>query len=147
MDDIECPDILLVEDNPNDAELALRVIRKHGADAKVLVAKDGAEALDFIRGEGDFAGRNTGLLPGVIFLDLKLPRVDGLEVLREIKSDVKTAAVPVVVFTSSGEERDIAECRRLGANSYVVKPLEYEEYASTVGEMTNYWLKRNRRPE
>ena len=138
--------ILLVEDNPNDAELALRVMKKLGFGDKVLLLKDGAEAIDFIRGTGDFEGRGGGTMPVVIFLDLRLPKIDGMDVLREIKSGEKTRMIPVVVFTSSGETRDIEECYRLGVNSYVVKPVEYEQYVKTMSDMLSYWMRSNRRP-
>lgn len=138
--------ILLVEDNPNDAELVLRILNKQALAGKVHVVKDGAEALDYIHGEGKFSGRDTGRRPGVIFLDLRLPKVDGMEVLAVIKADERTRNIPVVVFTSSNEERDIVECYRLGVNSYVVKPVDYEAYSKTVAEMGGYWLTVNRHP-
>jgi CheY-like chemotaxis protein len=131
-------EILLVEDNPHDVELTLRALKKHHLANKVQVAKDGAEALDFI-----FAGQNSNQLK-VILLDLKLPKVSGLEVLQKLKSEDRTRGIPVVVLTSSHEDRDIQECYNLGVNSYVVKPVEFDSFAKTVAEMGFYWLLVNK---
>jgi two-component system, response regulator len=135
-------EILLVEDNPNDVELTLRSLDKHHLANKVQVVKDGAEALDFIFNTGSFAGQANHLK--VILLDLKLPKVSGLEVLQKLKNDEHARTIPVVVLTSSHEDRDIEECYRLGVNSYVVKPVEFESFAKTVAEMGFYWLLVNK---
>ena len=135
-------EILLVEDNPHDVELTLRALKKHNLANKVQVVKDGAEALDFIFNTGSFAGRTNQLK--VILLDLKLPKVSGLEVLQKLKNEERTRSIPVVVLTSSHEDRDIQECYRLGVNSYVVKPVEFEAFAKTVAEMGFYWLLVNK---
>lgn len=135
-------EILLVEDNPHDVELTLRALKKHNLANKVQVVKDGAEALDFIFITGSFAGRTNQLK--VILLDLKLPKVSGLEVLQRLKNEESTRSIPVVVLTSSHEDRDIQECYRLGVNSYVVKPVEFEAFAKTVAEMGFYWLLVNK---
>jgi two-component system, response regulator len=136
-------EILLVEDNPNDAELTLRALRKNNLANSVVHAKDGAEALDFIfgtNGNGDRAVENK---PKVILLDLKLPKVDGIEVLARLKSDARTKTIPVVVMTSSREDSDLARCYDLGANSYIVKPVEFESFVRAVSEMGFYWLLLN----
>ena len=135
-------EILLVEDNPHDVELTLRALKKHNLANKVQVVKDGAEALDFIFKTGSFAGQANQLK--VILLDLKLPKVSGLEVLQKLKNEESTRSIPVVVLTSSHEDRDIQECYRLGVNSYVVKPVEFEAFAKTVAEMGFYWLLVNK---
>lgn len=136
-------EILLVEDNPSDAELTLRALKKHHLTNHVLHVKDGAEALEFLFASGAFDGRRVEHTPRVILLDLKLPKVDGLEVLRQIKADGRTRAIPVVVMTSSREDRDLEECYRLGVNSYVVKPVEFENFVKAVTEMGFYWLLLN----
>ena len=135
-------EILLVEDNPHDVELTLRALKKHNLANKVQVVKDGAEALDFIFNTGSFSGQTNH--PKVILLDLKLPKVSGLEVLQRLKNEESTRSIPVVVLTSSHEDRDIQECYRLGVNSYVVKPVEFEAFARTVAEMGFYWLLVNK---
>ncbi len=136
-------EILLVEDNPHDVELTLRSLQKHNLANRVQVVKDGAEALDFIfNTTGSFAGQANHLK--VILLDLKLPKVSGLEVLQRLKQEEHTRSIPVVVLTSSHEDRDIQECYRLGVNSYVVKPVEFEAFAKTVAEMGFYWLLVNK---
>ncbi|MGA8573642.1 MAG: response regulator [Desulfobaccales bacterium] len=135
-------EILLVEDNPHDVELTLRSLQKHNLANRVQVVKDGAEALDFIFNTGSFAGQANHLK--VILLDLKLPKVSGLEVLQRLKDDARTRSIPVVVLTSSHEDQDIEECYRLGVNSYVVKPVEFESFAKTVAEMGFYWLLVNK---
>jgi two-component system, response regulator len=134
-------EILLVEDNPNDAELTLRALQQHRLANRVLVARDGAEAIEFLFGEGLKAG-----VPKVILLDLKLPKVDGLEVLRRLKAEERTRAVPVVVLTSSREEPDIATSYRLGANSYIVKPVDFEAFVRAVADVGLYWLLLNEPP-
>lgn len=139
-------EILLVEDNPNDAELTVRALKKHNLANRLHHVKDGAEALDFIFCNGAYAGRRVEETPKVILLDLKLPKVDGLEVLRRVKSDQRTKATPVVVLTSSREERDIVESYRLGVNSYIVKPVEFESFARAVSDLGLYWMLLNRPP-
>lgn len=137
-------DILLVEDNPTDAELCIRTLRKHGFADRLSWSKDGAEALDFIYCRGRYAGRSGRPYPRVILLDLRLPKVDGAEVLKQLKSDERTRTIPVVVLTSSKEERDITESYRLGVNSYISKPVTYEEFADTVARLGVYWLLTNK---
>jgi CheY-like chemotaxis protein len=131
-------DILLVEDNPNDAELTQRALRKTDIGARLLIARDGAEAIEQVL--------TQGLRPRVIFLDLKLPKIDGLEVLRRIRADERTRGIPVVVLTSSQEERDITESYKLGVNSYVVKPVEFDKFYRTVSDLGTYWLVLNKTP-
>lgn len=139
-------EILLVEDNPNDVELTLRALKKHNLANKVHVVKDGAEALEYIFANGSYAHRKIENHPKVILLDLKLPKVDGLEVLRRIKSDERTKLIPVVVLTSSKEERDLVESYRLGANSYITKPVDFESFVKAVSELGLYWLLLNEPP-
>jgi len=139
-------EILLVEDNPHDVELTLRALKKNNLANSVHVVKDGAEALEFIFGTGAYAERDINKTPKVILLDLKLPKVDGLEVLRKIKSDERTRVIPVVVLTSSQEERDIVESYRLGVNSYITKPVDFDKFVKTVAEMGFYWLLVNKPP-
>jgi two-component system response regulator len=139
-------EILLVEDNPNDVELALHALKKNNLSNQVHVVRDGVEALDFIFGTGPYAGRDLGAVPRVILLDLKLPRVDGLEVLRRVKADPRTRAIPVVVLTSSREERDIIESYQLGVNSYIVKPVNFEQFSETARQLGYYWLLLNKQP-
>lgn len=140
-------EILLVEDNPSDLELALHALRKHKLANRIEVARDGAEALDFIFCTGRFANRKPENGPRVIMLDLKLPKVDGLEVLERLKSDPKTRNIPVVVLTSSREERDIVESYRLGVNSYIVKPVDFEQFINAVQQLGFYWLLLNQPPK
>ncbi len=139
-------EILLVEDNPNDLELALRALKKRNLANKVVVARDGAEALDFIFGTGEYADRDVTARPKVVLLDLKLPKVDGLEVLRRIKADERTKAIPVVVLTSSQEERDVVDSYRLGVNSYIVKPVDFDQFIESVSQLGLYWLVCNKPP-
>jgi len=139
-------EILLVEDNPNDVELTLRALKKHNITNKVHVVKDGAEALEYIFATGVYAHRKIEDYPKVILLDLKLPKVDGLEVLRQIKSNERTKLIPVVVLTSSKEERDLVESYRLGANSYIAKPVDFESFVKAVSELGLYWLLLNQPP-
>ena len=139
-------DILLVEDNPNDAELALHAFRKHKLTNNIHLVRDGAEALEFIFRTGPYADRDPEEQPRVILLDLKLPKVDGLEVLRRIKGDPSTRSIPVVMLTSSREERDIIEGYRLGVNSYIVKPVEFDQFTNAVRELGMYWLLLNKPP-
>ncbi len=136
-------DILLVEDNPFDAELTLRALKKHNLANRVQVLEDGAMALEYIFGNG--YDENSGhRCPKVILLDLKLPKVDGLEVLRALKSDVRTRSIPIVVMTSSHEDLDLRECYNLGVNSYVVKPVEFEAFSKVVADLGFYWLLVNK---
>ncbi len=139
-------EILLVEDNPTDAELAMRALKKSNLANNLVWVKDGADALDFLFGRGAYAGRDIGCTPRVILLDLRLPKVDGLEVLRTIKHDEHTKNIPVVVLTSSKEDRDITESYQLGVNSFISKPVEFNAFAKTVAELGMYWLLINRPP-
>ncbi|HEX3034209.1 MAG TPA: response regulator [Thermodesulfobacteriota bacterium] len=139
-------EILLVEDNPNDVELTLRALRKHKLANNIHVVRDGAEALEFIFTTGAYSDRKIENGPKVILLDLKLPKVDGLEVLRRIKSDEKTKVTPVVVLTSSREEQDIVASYKLGVNSYIVKPVDFDKFVEAVSELGLYWLLLNQPP-
>jgi CheY-like chemotaxis protein len=138
--------IFLVEDNPDDVELNLRALRKHNITNQIVVMKDGAEALDYLFGAGQFLGRDTSLAPTLILLDLKLPKVGGLEVLKRLRQDPRTRLVPVVVLTSSVEEKDIIESYSLGCNSYVRKPVDFAEFAEAVRQLGLYWLLINESP-
>ena len=138
MIDPEPVDILLVEDNPNDAELAQRALKKVNLGAHLAIVRDGAEALEYLL--------SSKPKPKVVFLDLKLPKIDGIEVLRRTRSDDRTRSVPVVILTSSQEERDVVECYRLGVNSYVVKPVEFDKFYKAVGDLATYWLVLNKSP-
>ncbi len=136
-------EILLVEDNPNDAELTLRALGKQNLAGKVMLVKDGVEALDYLFATGPYFERNLSDMPKVILLDLKLPKVNGFEVLQAIRADERTRLIPVVMLTSSAEEQDINECYRLGVNSYIVKPLDYSKFVEALTELSNYWLTIN----
>jgi two-component system response regulator len=143
----EIVEILLVEDNPEDLQLALRALAKAKLTNHIEVVRDGAEALEFIFGEGSYAGRKLENGPKVILLDLKLPKVDGLEVLKRIKSDERTMAIPVVMLTSSKEQSDLVESYRLGVNSYIVKPVNFERFAQAVQDLGMYWVLLNQSPK
>ena len=136
-------ELLLVEDNPQDLELALRALRGANLGNRIQVARDGAEALEYIFCEGPHAARSIADAPKVILLDLKLPKIDGLEVLKRLKDDPRTRAIPVVVLTSSKEQRDLIESYHLGVNSYIVKPVNFERFATAVRELGLYWLLLN----
>jgi CheY-like chemotaxis protein len=140
-------EILLVEDNPSDAELALRALKKNNLANNVIRACDGEEALDFIFARGQFKERKRENGPKVILLDLKLPKIDGLEVLRIIKADPVTKIIPVVVLTSSKEEKDMIESYRLGVNSYIVKPVDFDQFTNSVRDIGLYWLLLNELPD
>jgi len=138
--------ILLVEDNPDDVELTLRALKKNNVTNEVVVAHDGVEALDYLFGSGAYAGRDLSVMPTVILLDLKLPKMDGLEVLRRLRADDRTRLLPVVILTSSKEEQDIVNGYRLGANSYVRKPVDFAQFTEAVGQLRLYWLLLNEGP-
>jgi two-component system response regulator len=138
--------ILLVEDNADDEALTLRALKKNNIANPVVVVRDGKEALDYLFGTGEFAGRNTSDIPQVVLLDLNLPRVGGLEVLRRMRAERSTATVPVVVLTSSKEDHDLVESYRLGANSYVRKPVDFVEFVEAARQLGLYWLVLNEAP-
>lgn len=144
MNEPHAVELLLVEDNPQDLELALRALQKANLANRIQVARDGEEALDFLFGVGAHRGREFAAAPKVILLDLKLPKIDGLEVLRRLKADPRTQSIPVVVLTSSNEQRDVVESYRLGVNSYIVKPVNFEGFSRAVRELGFYWLLLNR---
>ena len=140
-------EVILVEDNPADAEMTLAALSEHNFANKVQLLKDGAEAVDYIMNNVDcVAGQTDKCCPKVILLDLKLPKIDGLEVLRRIRSDERTKSVPVVVLTSSNEEKDRIESYKLGVNSYIVKPVNFDDFARSVAEIGCYWLLMNKPP-
>lgn len=143
IDDVE---ILLVEDNPTDAELAMLALKEGNLANKLIWVKDGAEALDFLFATGAYSSRKVENGPKVVLLDLRLPKVDGLEVLSRIKADERTRQIPVVVMTSSREDRDISASYKLGVNSYISKPVEFDEFAKVVSQLGLYWLLINRPP-
>lgn len=135
--------ILLVEDNANDEFLTLRALKKHNIANDVVVARDGAEALDYLFGTGTYEGRDPAELPVVMLLDLKLPKVDGMEVLRRVRADERTHLIPVVILTSSNEDRDVINGYKLGTNSYVQKPVDFTAFVDAVGQLGLYWLMLN----
>jgi two-component system response regulator len=138
--------ILLVEDNADDEALTLRALNKHKIANRIDVVRDGAEALDYLFGTGTHAGRDPHDLPQVILLDLKLPKVDGLEVLRRIRSDPRTHRLPVVILTSSKEEQDMLQAYSIGVNSYVRKPVDFNQFVEAIGQLGLYWLVLNEAP-
>lgn len=140
-------EILMVEDNPRDVELTLRALKKRGLANQFFVVNDGAEALDFLFGRGKFSQRDITRTPKVVLLDLKLPKISGLEVLQAVKSDLQTQAIPVVMVTSSAEDPDIEAAYALGANGYVVKPVEFGAFQTVMSDLGFYWLMINRPPQ
>ena len=139
-------EILLVEDDPDDAEMTIDAMRKNNLANNLIHAVDGEEALDFLFGTGKFIGRNISLKPRLILLDLKMPKVDGMEVLQKVKSDEATKKIPVVILTSSKEDPDVSRCYELGANGYIVKPVEFEGFMKAVSELGMYWMLLNQAP-
>ncbi len=138
--------ILLVEDNPDDELLAIRALKKNNISNEVVVARDGVEALDYLFGTGAHAGRDMSEMPQIILLDLKLPKIDGLEVLRRLRNDQRTKLLPVVVLTSSKEEQDLTESYSLGANSYIRKPINFAQFTEAIRQLGLYWLVLNESP-
>jgi two-component system response regulator len=139
-------EILLVEDNPTDAELCIRSLRKYNLANKLIWVKDGAEALDFLHAKGAYADRRDCPLPKVVLLDLRLPKVDGLEVIRNVRADNRLKLVPIVVLTSSKEEPDVKKSYELGANAFVNKPVEFDDFATAVAKLGMFWLLINKPP-
>lgn len=138
--------ILLVEDNPDDVELTLRAFKKNNIGNRIVVAKDGVDALDYLFGRGAYTGRDAQDLPVVVLLDLKLPKIDGLEVLKKMRQHEPTSLIPVVILTSSGEESDVVNGYKGGANSYVRKPIDFEQFIEAVKQVGLYWLLWNESP-
>lgn len=142
----EAVEILLVEDDPGDAELTLRALKRHNLANRVVHVVDGEQALDFVFCRGEYSSREIGSGPRVVILDLKLPKVDGIEVLKAMKADQCARLIPVVVLTSSKEERDVVETYRLGVNSYIVKPVDFDKFVLAVKDLGMYWLLLNQAP-
>jgi CheY-like chemotaxis protein len=138
--------ILLVEDNPDDEALAIRALKRHHVGNEIVVARDGVEALEYLFGTGSYADRDVSLKPSVILLDLKLPRVDGLEVLRRLRGDDRTKLLPVVVLTTSSEEQDLLDSYSLGCNSYIRKPVDFIQFSEAIRQLGMYWLLMNQPP-
>lgn len=138
--------ILLVEDNPDDVELTVRALKKGNILNEIVVVRDGVEALDYLFGTGAYAGRDLSIMPTVVMLDLKLPKIDGLEVLRYMRADERTKFIPVVILTSSREEQDLLNGYRLGANSYIRKPVDFAQFIEAVHQLKLYWLILNELP-
>jgi two-component system, response regulator len=147
MNEAPAVEILLVEDNPNDVELALHALKKNKLGNRVQVTRDGEEALDYIFCRGQYSERDINHVPKLILLDLKLPKVDGIEVLRQIKGNELTKTIPVVVLTTSREERDIIETYRLGVNSYILKPVDFDQFVESVRQIGFYWMLFNQLPK
>ena len=139
--------ILLVEDNPDDEVLTRRALKKNNIGNEVVVARDGAEALDYLFGMGTYEGRDMSEMPQVVLLDLKLPKVDGLEVLRRLRADERTRLLPVVILTSSGEQQDLVDGYGYGANSYIRKPVDFAQFVEAVRQLGLYWLVLNETPQ
>ena len=139
-------EVLLVEDNPHEAQLALRCFKKYDLGSRLLHIDDGVDALDFIFVQGKYAGTRPSEALKVIFLDLKLPKIDGLEILRQIKMNEKTRMIPVVILTSSREESDVAAAYRIGANSFMVKPVDFETFNQVISDLARYWILSNEAP-
>lgn len=146
MNDASPKTILLVEDNPDDEALAIRALKRHHISNEVIVARDGVEALEYLFCTGMYAGRDINLKPTVILLDLKLPRVDGLEVLRRLREDDRTKLLPVVVLTTSSEEQDMLNSYSLGCNSYIRKPVDFVQFSEAIRQLGMYWLLMNEPP-
>ncbi len=138
--------ILLVEDNPDDVDLTLRAMKKGNILNKVIVASDGVQALDYLFGTGTYTGRDMSIMPTIVLLDLKLPKIDGLEVLRRLRADERTKLLPVVILTSSKEEQDLMSSYKLGANSYIRKPVDFVQFTEAVQQLKLYWLLMNESP-
>lgn len=135
--------ILLVEDNPDDVDLTMMALGKNGVAGEMAVAHDGVDALDYLKGTGRFAGRDASRLPKVVLLDLKMPRMDGIEFLRRVRAEERTRFLPVVIFTTSNEDRDKKDGYMWGANSYLTKPVDYKKFVETIQQVSLYWLKLN----
>jgi CheY-like chemotaxis protein len=138
--------ILLVEDNPDDEALAIRALKRHHVGNEIVVAHDGVEALEYLFGTGSYEGRDVSLKPSVVLLDLKLPRIDGLEVLRRLRGDDRTKLLPVVVLTTSSEEQDLLDSYSLGCNSYIRKPVDFIQFSEAIRQLGMYWLLMNQAP-
>jgi CheY-like chemotaxis protein len=138
--------ILLVEDNPDDEALAIRALKRHHISNEIVVAHDGVEALDYLFGTGLYAGRDLSIKPTVVLLDLKLPRIDGIEVLRRLREDERTKLLPVVVLTTSSEEQDMLDSYSLGCNSYIRKPVDFIQFSEAIRQLGMYWLLMNEPP-
>nr|MBD3621885.1 response regulator [Sunxiuqinia sp.] len=143
MEKLKEVEILIVEDNPHDAEMALRALKKNNLTNNVLVVHDGEEALDFVFARGAFANRQNSARPKIILLDLKLPKIDGLEVLKQIKSSPQNRVIPVIMLTSSKEESDLVKSYELGVNSYIVKPVDFDKFVEAIRDIGFYWLLLN----
>jgi CheY-like chemotaxis protein len=147
MAELQQVEILLAEDSPTDAEMTLRALRRNNLANKVHWVRDGEEALDYMFCRGAYASRDRAITPKLVMLDIKMPKVDGIEVLRRLKADAATRPVPVVIMTSSNEERDVVESYHLGVNSYIVKPVEFDAFLETVAKIGLYWVLTNRVPQ